>query len=81
MILIMIAADDPTQMGRLGVQATFKPCGTVTADDIYAEVNFASMAFDTFFALTYINTLHNELQGTDQYNTSKYVPLDDYFFC
>jgi len=64
-------ADPPTS--RLGLQATFKPIGTITPQDIYNEVNFASMGFDTFFSLTYVNTIHNELGEDDPlYNTSNY---------
>jgi len=52
---------------------TFAPVGQVNAKDIYNEVNFASMGLDTFFALTYVNTLHNELQSSDPlYNVSNF---------
>lgn len=64
--------EDPP-VNRVGVQVTFAPVGQITAQDIYNEVNFASMGLDTFFALTYINTLHNELSKKDPaYNLSHF---------
>jgi len=64
--------DDPP-INRMGLQATFKPVGTVTPYAIYDEVNFAPMGFDTFFALTYTNTIHNEHKhNRTLYNTSSF---------
>lgn len=68
----LLDREDPP-VNRMGLQATFKPIGTVTPEDIYNEINFASMGFDTFFSLTYVNTIHNELSQSDpMYNTSNY---------
>jgi len=73
-IPLLERVDPPDTMNRMGIQVTFKPIGTILAGDIYGEVNFASVGFDTFFSLTYVNTIHNELDSGDpMYNTSNYA--------
>jgi len=61
---------------RAGCQATYKfldPNDTVTPTEIYNEVNFAPVGFDTFYALRLILTEHLELQPTDpNYNKSRF---------
>lgn len=57
-----------------GVQVTFGVQGAITPSDIYKEIHFSSVGFDTFYAITTITTLHEELDLTDQnYNATRYT--------
>jgi len=60
-------------VNRAAVQTTFAVQNTTTPDSIYGEISFAPAGFDSFFALTYINTVHMDLSQDDaNYNVSRY---------
>jgi len=72
----LFPATDPPQ-NRAGLQVSFFPNddGTSTVDPtlIYNEVRFAQPDFDSFYALTYVTTIHNELSTDDpNFNTSRF---------
>jgi len=70
-VKLLPATDPPTN--RAAVQATFDIQNSTTADVIYGEISFAPVGFDTFFGLTLVNTVHDELDPSNaNYNVSYY---------
>jgi len=59
--MYLLEQTDPPS-NRAGAQVSFMNLdGTATsADSIYDEYRFAPVGFDTFFAVQYVNTLHQE---------------------
>jgi len=58
---------------RAAVQATFEIQNKTDANAIYGEISFAAAGLDTFFGLTLINTVHNDLSTTaPNYNVTNY---------